>query len=151
MAELNPLAIQVCVDRMDILQLFAKYCHIVDDCTFEKLPEVFAKDAHLDYSSLGESVAGKSTTMHSVQEFVEFLTNSMQYMGPGLTHFMANHLIEVNGDEATVVSHNHVLNVPQGGYYKSHARRTEQGWRIDHFVFENRLYHDMAVKMGFAS
>ena len=45
---LSETDIQVCVDRMDILQLFAKYCHIVDDCTWEKLPEVFAEDAVLE-------------------------------------------------------------------------------------------------------
>jgi len=86
-------AIQVCVDRMDILQLFAKYCHIVDDCTFEKLPEVFSQDAELDYSSLGETVQGRRTKMEGVQEFIDFLTATMAGMGPGLTHFMTNHLI----------------------------------------------------------
>ena len=142
--------IQACIDRMDILQLFAKYCHIVDDCTFEKLPEVFSDDAYIDYSSLGEFVAGKPTVMHGAQEFVAFLTNSMAGIGPGLTHFMTNHLIDLRGDEADIASHNHVLNIPQGGYYKSHARRTPDGWRIDRFIFQNRLYHDMAKKMGFA-
>jgi hypothetical protein len=75
----------------------------------------------------------------------------MQFMGPGLTHFMANHLIDVTGDEAHIVSHNHVLNFPQGGRYTSHARRTPVGWRIDHFIFENRLYHAMAEKMGYST
>ena len=92
--------IQVCVDRMDILQLFAKYCHIVDDCTFDRLPEVFAEDAVLDYSSLGETVQGRRTRMSGVREFMEFLTATMAGMGPGLTHFMTNHLITVRGDEA---------------------------------------------------
>lgn len=151
MPEINPMQLQACIDRMDILQLLAKYCHIVDDCEFEKLPEVFAHDATLDYRSLGESVCGKSTLMHSVQEFIEFLTSSMQYMGPGLTHFMANHLIDIEGDEANIVSHNHVLNFPQGGRYISHARRTSAGWQIDRFVFENRLYHAMAQKMGYST
>jgi hypothetical protein len=150
MAELSQHDLQVCVDRMEILQLFAKYCHIIDDCEFEKLTDVFTADALLDYSSLGEFVQGQHTTMHGVREFIAFLTNSMRDMGPGLTHFMANHLIDVRGDEANIVSHNHVLNLPQGGHYRSHARRTPQGWRIDHFVFQNRLYHDMAKKMGFA-
>jgi hypothetical protein len=127
--------IQVCVDRMDILQLFANYCHIVDDCTFEKLPEVFAEDAVLDYSSLGESVQGRRTKMEGVQEFVDFLTATMAGMGPGLTHFMTNHL----------------LNIPQGGHYTSHARRTPLGWRIDRFTFQNRLFQDMAKKMGFGA
>jgi ketosteroid isomerase-like protein len=151
MAEINPTHLQACIDRMDILQLFARYCHIVDDCEFEKLPEVFTDDAVLDYRSLGEAVAGKNTLMHGVQEFVEFLSHSMQFMGPGLTHFMANHLIDVTGDEAHIVSHNHVLNFPQGGRYTSHARRTPVGWRIDHFIFENRLYHAMAAKMGYST
>ena len=143
--------IQRCIDRMDILQLFAKYCHIIDECTFTRLPEVFAEDAVLDYTSLGESVAGKSTKMCSVQEFIDFLTVTMAEMGPGLTHFMTNHLIEVHGDEADIVSHNHVLNIPQGGHYTSHARRTPAGWRIDRFKFQNRLFHDMARKMGFGA
>ena len=151
MATLTHADIQSCIDRLDILQLFAKYCHIVDDCTFEKLPEVFSDDALLDYSSLGEFVQGKRTTMHGVQEFIAFLTTTMEGMGPGLTHFMTNHLIDLRGDEADIVSHNHVLNVPQGGRYESHARRTPEGWRIDRFTFQNRLYHDMAKKMGFAA
>ena len=151
MPALTQTDIQVCVDRMDILQLFARYCHIVDDCTFDKLPEVFADDAVLDYSSLGPTVLGRRTRMEGVQEFIDFLTATMAGMGPGLTHFMTNHLIDVHGDEADIVSHNHVLNVPQGGHYTSHARRTPQGWRIDRFTFQNRLFQDMAKKMGFGS
>ncbi len=143
--------IRIAVDRMDILQLFAKYCHIVDDCTFEKLQEVFTEDALLDYSSLGDIVQGRRTVMHGVREFIDFLTATMAAMGPGLTHFMTNHLIDVHGDEADIVSHNHVLNIPQGGRYTSHARRTPVGWRIDRFTFENRLYQDMARKMGFGA
>ena len=143
--------IQKCIDRMEVMQLFAKYCHIIDDCEFAKLPEVFAEDAVLDYTSLGDSVLGKSTMMYSVQEFIDFLTVTMAGMGPGLTHFMTNHLIDVHGDEADIVSHNHVLNIPQGGHYTSHARRTPAGWRIDRFKFQNRLFQDMARKMGFGA
>jgi hypothetical protein len=148
-AALTHTEIQVCVDRMDILQLFAKYCHIVDDCTFEMLPEVFAEDAVFDYSSLGETVQGRRTRMEGVREFMDFLTHTMARMGPGLTHFMTNHLITVHGDEADIVSHNHVLNIPQGAKYTSHARRTQDGWRIDSFVFRNRQFQEMAAKMGY--
>ena len=148
---LSETDIQVCVDRMDILQLFAKYCHIVDDCTFDKLPEVFTEDAVLDYTSLGDTVQGRRTRMEGVREFIDFLTATMAGMGPGLTHIMTNHMIEVHGDEADIVSHNHVLNIPQGGHYTSHARRTSEGWRIDRFTFQNRLFQDMAKKMGFGA
>jgi len=134
---------------MDILQLFAKYCHIVDDCTFEMLPQVFAEDAVFDYSSLGETVQGLRTRMEGVREFMDFLSTTMAQMGPGLTHFMTNHLITVHGDEADIVSHNHVLNIPQGAQYTSHARRTTEGWRIDRFTFRNRQFQEMAAKMGY--
>ena len=144
-------AIQVCIDRMDILQLFAKYCHIVDDCTFEKLPEVFAEDAVFDYTSLGDTVQGRRTRMEGVREFMDFLTTTMAGMGPGLTHFMTNHLITVRGDEADIVSHNHVLNIPQGAQYTSHARRMADGWRLDRFIFRNRQFQDMAAKMGYGA
>jgi hypothetical protein len=150
-AALTQTDIQICVDRMDILQLLAKYCHIVDDCTFEKLPDVFTEDAVLDYSSLGATVQGRRTKIEGVREFMDFLSGTMSGLGPGLTHFMTNHLITVRGDEADVVSHNHVLNIPQGGHYTSHARRTPEGWRIDRFTFQNRLFHEMAAKMGFGA
>jgi hypothetical protein len=144
-----PAALQRSIDRMDILQLFARYCHIVDDCTFERLPEVFAPDAAFDYSSLGPEVKGRRTTMQGVREFIDFLTATMDDVGPGLTHLMTNHVVDVAGDEADIVSHNTVLNLPIGGHYRSHARRTPDGWRLDRFVFSWRDYAAMTRKMGF--
>jgi len=146
---LDETEVRDCMARMAILQLFAKYCHIVDDCEFEKLAEVFTEDAQIDYTSLGDEVAGHSTRMIGAAAFTAFLTSSMARMGPGLTHFMTNHLITVRGDEADIVTHNHVLNLPVGGYYRSHARRTDAGWRLDRFKFEWRDYHAMGRKMGF--
>jgi hypothetical protein len=149
MTSIDPVALQRSIDRMDILQLFAKYCHIVDDCTFPRLREVFAEDARFDYSSLGPEVKGRATTMDGVQAFIDFLTCTMADVGRGLTHLMTNHVIEVTGDEAEIVSHNTVLNLPIGGYYRSHARRTPAGWRLDRFHFSWRDYGDMAARMGY--
>ncbi len=145
----NESQMQECLARMDIMQLFAKYAHIVDECRFSRLSEVFTDDAEIDYTSLGESVAGLSTTITGASEFEQFLTSSMEHIGRGLTHFMGNHLIDVAGGEADIVTNNHVLNLPIGGYYRSHARHTADGWKIDRFKFEWRDYQEMGRKMGY--
>jgi hypothetical protein len=149
MSETNISDFQIYIDRMDLLQLLARYCHIIDDCEFEKLTEIFTEDATFDYTSLGEVVKGQRTTCNGVQEFIGFLTGTMADVGPGLTHLMTNHVVHVDGDEANVVSHNTVLNLPSGGYYKTHAIRTSAGWRIDRFIFLWRDYHEIAKRMGF--
>jgi hypothetical protein len=65
-----------------------------------------------------------------------------------MTHFMGNHLITLDGDEARIVSHNHVLNVAMGGVYHSVARRTDLGWRITRIRFEARYFGPIADKLN---
>jgi len=145
----SPDEIQICVDRDSITQLFARYCHIIDDLLFERLGEVFTPDAVFDYSSLGTSVKGQPTLLDGIPAFERFLRGTMADVGPGLSRFMTNHLIDVRGDEADVTSHSTVLNLPQGGLYRSHAVRTPEGWRIDKSVHVWRDYSSVASKVGF--
>jgi hypothetical protein len=142
-AEMQPYA-----DRLDILDLFARYCHAVDRCDWGMLRSVFSDDVRADYSSVAEYTTEGVPVINGVEEFIKFLSVSMAPIGPGLTHFMSNHLIKMNGDTATAVVHNHVLNLPQGGVYHTHARRTPQGWRIDKLVFENRLFEDVSKRIS---
>jgi SnoaL-like domain len=141
--------IQIAIDRMSILQLFSKYCHLVSKCDFERLPEIFTDDAKFDYSSLGETVKGQKTVRHGVDSFIEFLKGTMDDIGPGLTHLMTNHWVEVHGDEADIISHSTVLNLPVGGYLTTHALRTPPGWRFDSLHYEYRSYFGVAKALGF--
>jgi hypothetical protein len=60
---------------------------------------------------------------------------------------MTNPRIKLDGDSATATVYAQVLNLPIGSVYHAHARRTEKGWRLDRFVFENRYYAEVSKKM----
>ena len=141
--------IQIAIDRMNLLQLFSKYCHLVSRCDFERLSEIFTDDAKFDYSSLGETVKGQKTVRCGVDSFIGFLKSTMDDIGPGLTHLMTNHWVEVQGDKADIVSHSTVLNLPVGGCLTTRALRTPQGWRFDSLHYEYRSYSGVAKALGF--
>jgi hypothetical protein len=141
----NPMSVDEAVSRVEILDLFAKYCHAVDRYDFAIFEEVFTDDLVADYSEV--RAPEDEPVLYGRAEFAAWLTDSMSLIGPGMTHFMANHLITVDGDEANVVSHNHVLNVSMGGVYHSHAVKTPQGWRIDRIRFEARYFGAVAEKL----
>jgi len=140
--------VQTCMDRLDILDLFARYCHAVDLCDWKLLRTVFADDIQADYTTVAQYTPNHSPKLNGIEELVHYFETVTPHIGPGLTHFMTNHLIELNGDTATIVVHNHVLNLAQGGVYHTHARRTAKGWRLDKLVFENRFFADVSKKMN---
>lgn len=137
-----------CMDRLAILDLFARYCHAVDLCDWQLIRTVFSDDVEADFTSVAQYTPNHSPKLKGLDELVHYFETVTPHIGPGLTHFMTNHLIELNGDSATVTVHNHVLNLAQGGVYHTHARRTSQGWRLDKFVFENRFFEDVSKKMN---
>jgi hypothetical protein len=132
--------------RMEILDLFARYCHAVDRYEFSLFEDVFTDDLVADYSEVRRP--GDEPLIHGRQAFTDWLTESMAAIGPGMTHYMSNHLITLSGDEATVVSLNHVLNVGMGGVYHSKAVRTPQGWRIAEIRFEARYFANVHRRLN---
>jgi hypothetical protein len=54
----------------------------------------------------------------------------------------------MDGDEATIVSHNHVLNVAMGGVYHSRAVRTPEGWRLAEIRFEARYFAPVVDRLN---
>jgi hypothetical protein len=139
------MSVDEAVSRVEIIDLFAKYCHAVDQCEFGVFDEIFTDDVVADYSEVRGP--DDEPILHSRDAFAAWLRQSMAGIGPGMTHFMTNHLITVDGDQARIVSHNHVLNVGMGGVYHSHAIRTDDGWRIDQIRFEARYFATVADKL----
>ena len=66
---------------------------------------------------------------------------------PDVLHFMTNHIVDINGDEANTRTLMHVLNMSMGGIYRGHALRTAEGWRIDHFQLEERSFEEAAARL----
>jgi SnoaL-like domain len=132
--------------RLEILDLFARYCHAVDRYEFSLFEDVFTEDLVADYSEVRG--ADEEPIIHGRQAFSDWLSSSMAPIGPGMTHYMTNHLITFEGDEARVVSHNHVLNVAMGGVYHSRVVRTPDGWRIAEIRFEVRYFADVIARLN---
>jgi hypothetical protein len=132
--------------RLEILDLFARYCHAVDRYEFSLFEDVFVDDLEADYSEVRRP--GEEPIIHGRAAFAAWLEESMAKIGPGMTHYMTNHLITLDGDQATIVSHNHVLNVSMGGVYHSRAVRTDDGWRIASIRFEARYFAPVVARLN---
>src|SRR5438128_1696417 len=114
--------------QLEILQLFARYCHIVDLADWPRFVDVFTDDVLADYSTV-DVYTEDASVIRGLDNLIAWFEKSMAHIGPGLTHFMTNHLIELRGEDALVTVHNHVLNVGMGGVYHCRAVPTPQGWR----------------------
>ena len=140
------MSVDDAVSRVEIVDLFTKYCHAVDRNEFSVFEDIFTDDVVADYSSVeGLDI---EPVFYNRADFTAWITEALAPIGPGMTHFMSNHLITLDGDEARVVSLNQVLNVGQGGVYHSHAIKTESGWRIDNIRFEIRYFKMIADKLN---
>jgi hypothetical protein len=148
MTDKNCAGGQISLDRLDILDLFARYAHAVDLCDWEMLREVFSDDVEANYTTVAQYTQNHTPILHGIEDIIHYFNTVMPHIGPGLTHFMTNHLIRLDGDEANITSHNHVLNLAQGGVYHTHAKRTPKGWRLDRLRFEVRYFDRVAERMN---
>ena len=133
--------------RMEIMALIARYCHAVDRCDWSMFEDVFTEDVVADYSSV-EQYTGGVAKLDGRANLVEWFEKSMKHIGPGLTHYMTNCLIDMHGGEATVMVHNHVLNASMGAVYNCRAIDTPEGWRIAELNFEVRYFDDVVSGMS---
>jgi hypothetical protein len=140
------------VDRLAIDDLLTRYTIAVDDENFELLDTVFTPDAILDYTSAG----GPRGPYPEVREW---LRKALAASGPARQHLIANKLVTLDGDTATVrayffnpntmarpedSSFSSAFNGPYlyslgGGYYNHKLKRTPDGWRSIE-LFELRVW-----------
>jgi hypothetical protein len=128
--------------KLEIIDLFARYCHAVDSCEFSLFENLFTEDLVADYSTVRGD--GEEPLIHGRSALVDWLTEAIRPIGRGMTHFMTNHLVTFDGDEADIISHNSVLNVAMGGVYYSHAVQSSVGWRLSRIRFEVRYFAEIA-------
>ena len=131
--------LQRMADRFGIEDLLVEYCHIIDTKQFDRLNEVFADDAWIDYTAMG-GAAG------NLEEIKTFLKQAMPVF-PNTQHMIANHQIRLDGDVATgrIMCFN-PMQMELGGqgrpvfflglWYVDEYVRTGHGWRISRRVEE---------------
>lgn len=111
-------------DYVEIAQLLARYCHLVDDQQWDRLGEIFAPDGSMTVTGLYETHTGPGPLreLYSVK----------------MNHPLAHHstslvVLEHQGDRARTVSKWVTVRADGGtgtGVYADELVRTSQGWRV---------------------
>ncbi len=134
--------LQNLIDQNEIERLLTRYTQMVDRRDWDRMHEVFAPGATLDYSSSGGQSGDYESTLGWLARALE--------PWPLNLHVIGNFDIEVDGDRAR--SSCYFLapmgrNEPSGeqvmttnaGYYHDELARTAAGWRISARVCEQTI------------
>lgn len=122
-------------DRADLIELFGRYADIADLKEFDELPgRVFTDPVTLDF----ESVAGVPVMTVPLGEYAEILRGAFAPF-VATHHVITGHVIELDGDRATIHAHVRAEHWVAGGgtgrwlvvgFYDNEAVRTPGGWRL---------------------
>lgn len=133
---------QEVADRVEILDLLARYSTVVDRAAWDEMSGLFTTDAVLDFSATG----GICGSMAEHQAF-----NAEVLSGFASTqHVMGLPAVRVDGDTATscsicfnpmVVDEQHVFFV--GLWYDDVLVRTADGWRFASRVQHKSFFHNL--------
>lgn len=131
--------LQKVTDRLEIEDMLAEYCHIIDTQDIDRLDEIFSSDAFIDYTAMG-GIAG------NLEQIKTFLKQALPAFS-NTQHMIANYRIKLDGDRATgrIMCFNPMeFNMPEQGnpvfflglWYVDEYVRTPTGWRIARRVEE---------------
>ena len=133
---------QEVADRVEILDLLARYSTVVDGRAWDEMPDLFTADAVLDFTATG-GIRG------SVADHQAFNAEVL----PGFAstqHVMGLPTVVVDGDTATsrsicfnpmVVDEQHVFFV--GLWYDDQLVRSGDGWRFAARVQQKAFFHNL--------
>lgn len=127
------MSLQEMSDRLEIQDLFARYCFAIDERDWEALDGLFTSDATIDYSAAGGPVG-------SVAEIKRWLPGAMARF-PVCQHLAATTKLKLEGDTAssrTILFNPMVYEDGEGIrqsfflglWYRDQLVRTPDGWRI---------------------
>jgi hypothetical protein len=123
-------------DRTAVVELIHRYAMICDLKEYDAVPRVFAEDAVVDFSALRAYVGDDigATGHAAIRRFLERFTGGRPCM-----HYMQNHVVDLDGDRATMRNYMHNTNSSICGLYHTSARRTPDGWRLTSLRLEPRI------------
>jgi len=129
-------------DRLEIQELMHRYARMVDDHEWERMDEIFASDATVDYVSSGGQAG-------PYRETLVWLERALKPWPLNL-HFISNLSIELDGDRARSTCYFQApmgrdhddgtqVMVTNAGRYEDELVRTAEGWRIAKRVCQQRF------------
>ena len=127
---MNDERLALVADRLEIRELLDRYSHAIDFMDWTLLETVFAPDAQVDFSDVGDwYLKGQPVRAEGYTAIREFYATVVPGVY-GALHFMTNHLIDVVGDVATTRTYMHGLGDSISALYLGEIVRTATGWRI---------------------
>lgn len=126
-------------DELAVIRVTNEIDVAVDRKDWPKARSYFADDLRADFTSMS---GGQPATIKADDLIKGWSTN----LGPKKTslHLRGNHLVTLNGDQATVYSHAYAWNRMEGngdplwevwGHYIHELHRTSTGWKVTAFTF----------------
>ncbi|MBW1884968.1 MAG: nuclear transport factor 2 family protein [Deltaproteobacteria bacterium] len=130
-------ALEVAADREAVIQLIHAYAHGIDSMDEALLGRTFAEDAVAEYKGVNFPM---DLRLEGFDAILAWLRSSVGHRESALPwHFMSTHLVEIEGDRASLRTFQHNRHLSGVGLYTVKARRTEDGWRIEELRLEERI------------
>ena len=137
--------IQRLEDIEECRQLRMRYHINTNDGHFDRMWELFTEDAYVDFGYIS-----KARGHEEIKELFARVPRNL----PLVKQFIHNHLVEVDGDEATGISYLDARYAQNGESVMVAARfdeiyaRTADGWRIREFRVT--MYFSVPISIGWA-
>jgi hypothetical protein len=126
-------------DRQDVIDTCTRMTWYLDTRAWEKLPEVFADEIRLDYTSLNGGEPGVISQKDLIEAW-----SSLLGAFDATQHILTNFLVEISAETAVATSMFQATHRKAaehgaplwtlGGRYRFGLARTGAGWRIDDIV-----------------
>lgn len=136
-------------DQLALIELTHRYAWGIDTNDREMLATVFARDAKAHYVEVGKKVLDLDVRLDGFDAIYEWLDAGVggRKGADGLPwHFMSNHLIDLDGDTASMTWYMHNRTMAAGGVYYVEAVRTQAGWRIKRLRLEEQTWKPEAYR-----
>jgi 3-phenylpropionate/cinnamic acid dioxygenase small subunit len=135
---MNQEKLELLYDRMEIIDTINRYATSVDTRDWDLFLTCYTDEMNADMVSIGfhEPIDMRA------EDFLEIIKQAVDPY-ESTQHLISNHVIHINGDNATCVCYLQAQHFRQdedgahalliGGYYANSLVRTPEGWRINKY------------------
>lgn len=135
---MDPKQLQLMYDRMEIIDTINRYATSVDTRDWDLFLTCYTDEMNADMVSVGFD----EPLDMPAKAFLEIIQHAVDPFD-STQHLISNHVIEIDGDNATCVCYLQAQHFSQddtgahalliGGYYANSLVRTPAGWRINKY------------------
>lgn len=126
-------------DRLDVIELSSRYAWGIDTLDRALLARTFTPDAVAEFVGVGENPFAVNVRLDGFEKIFNWLDRSGGARKTWETlpwHFVTNHLVDVQGNAATMKFFLHGRDMASGGIVTVTAARDAEGWRIRYLKVE---------------